>query len=667
MNSILPIGIEQLLGGAVEKARLELKASWDPQTTGVQVLKTLCAFANDLHNLNGGYIVIGVAEQDGAVARPVKGLDSKELEEAQKWIRGNCERIVPTYQPVMDVVEVDDTLGVQAKCPMDKRLVLVLWAPASDVRPHQAPNGPKGAREYWVRVGCETVVARDAILTALMQQTARVPFDDRRAQSASNEELNFSLVREFLHDVQSALRDETDANRVYAAMQLVARVNDHTVPRNAALLMFSVEPERWFRGARIEVVEFLDDAGGDMLAETVFRGPLHHQLRQSLSYLESMTTRYLDKGGASLEAKGWLSFPVPALREAIVNAVYHRSYEASVEPTKVYLYPNRIEVISYPGPVPGIEQQHLDGDAPMPPVPARNRRIGEYLKELRLAEARGTGLPKIRRSMEQNGSPAPRFDFDQTRSYFRVTLPAHPEFIARRVLGDYAYRKATGEHQAAKQVLQRAWRDGMRSGSIAEALVREHSAAGELQQAEQLVDGLTANEAMVYASSITALAAAYAEAGDSTKSKALLDRLPSVLAARDAFDAAIVERRLGRQERAHQLFERAGDLVLQDVRALHEFAQTKLSLTKGLAHSGRPADQQTRRKLLQEALSFLERVTQMDAPPARQAWAWFNLGQARGWLQFPKQNVLEAYRRACELLPSEERFRRALMTSEREA
>ena len=65
MRSHLPIGIGDLLGGAVETARLELKAIWDPVTTGHQVIKTLCAFANDLQNLNGGYVVLGVAEQDG--------------------------------------------------------------------------------------------------------------------------------------------------------------------------------------------------------------------------------------------------------------------------------------------------------------------------------------------------------------------------------------------------------------------------------------------------------------------------------------------------------------------------------------------------------------------------------------------------------------------------
>jgi len=74
MSSILPIGVEDLLSGqTVEIARLEFKASWNKDNTGPQILQTLCAFANDLHNLNGGYIVIAVAEKAGVAQRPVRG------------------------------------------------------------------------------------------------------------------------------------------------------------------------------------------------------------------------------------------------------------------------------------------------------------------------------------------------------------------------------------------------------------------------------------------------------------------------------------------------------------------------------------------------------------------------------------------------------------------
>lgn len=68
------------------------------------------------------------------------------------------------------------------------------------------------------------------------------------------------------------------------------------------------------------------------------------------------------------------------MEEALVNAAYHRSYEGNLEPIKVYLYPDRMEIISYPGPVPGIEMRHFEGaGSVVPPVPNRSqdRRVSE--------------------------------------------------------------------------------------------------------------------------------------------------------------------------------------------------------------------------------------------------------------------------------------------------
>ncbi len=47
----------------------------------------------------------------------------------------------------------------------------------------------------------------------------------------------------------------------------------------------------------------------------------------------------------------------------------------------------------------------------------RNRRIGEFLKELELTEGRCTGIPKIRAAMAKNGSPPARFSTDEGRTY----------------------------------------------------------------------------------------------------------------------------------------------------------------------------------------------------------------------------------------------------------
>ena len=71
MSQVIPIDIPSLLSREVEGVRLELKATWETKVTAQQVLKTLCAFANDLQNLNGGYVLIGVAEPliDGVSGR----------------------------------------------------------------------------------------------------------------------------------------------------------------------------------------------------------------------------------------------------------------------------------------------------------------------------------------------------------------------------------------------------------------------------------------------------------------------------------------------------------------------------------------------------------------------------------------------------------------------
>lgn len=57
----------------------------------------------------------------------------------------------------------------------------------------------------------------------------------------------------------------------------------------------------------------------------------------------------------------------------------------------------------------------------------RNRRIGEFLKELGLTEGRNTGVHKILRALRENGSSDPLFETDEDRLYFMITLYAHAD------------------------------------------------------------------------------------------------------------------------------------------------------------------------------------------------------------------------------------------------
>ncbi|MDE0263755.1 MAG: putative DNA binding domain-containing protein [Bryobacterales bacterium] len=649
MSRILPVNIQSLLeGSSVESQRIEFKASWDPNTVGRKVLRTVCAFANDYHNLNGGYVVIGVKESGGHAILPPCGIAPTESEAIQQWIRGHCNRLDPVYQPIMSPEVVGG------------RHVLVVWAPASDTRPHRAPEGDTGQRKYWIRLGAETVDAEQrGMLSPLMDQAAKVPWDDRRAFDASMSDLRESKVREYLHDVRSGLHDLPNLSDVCRRMQITRPVNDHDVPRNVGLLFFSEDPRTWFRGARIEVVQFAGGPGGDVQEERVFTGSLADQVRDCLRYLQGLSATHLTKDRNRPQVRGWVSYPLHAMRESLVNAVYHRSYQPDTpDPTKVYLYPDRMEIISYPGPVPGVEREHLLPDATIPPMPARNQRIGEFLKELRLAEGRLTGIRKVFQALKDNGSPVPKFDFDSNRSYFRATLPAHPEYSAIAALRDAAHLRVLGDDVSAYMRVETAWQANPGSATLATELIRMFAKRGDLDKSEEVYEEFR-KHGQVSATPHVAntLVEALFEAGLTRKAERLLDQLSTVAFGQDAIDAAILARRLNDPRRAHRHFERAGEALQADPRALHEFAQTKMDAAQNAHHDGH---REANRRLLNEARPLLERVLQLDAPPTRHAWAWRDLARILDWLREPVHGVEEAYGHAIRLLPDEPRFGREL-------
>jgi len=643
---ILPINLDDLIHArSVESVRREFKKTWSEQTLE-QTLRSICAFANDFFNLNGGYLVIGIEEKDGLPILPPDGLEGFNLDEIQKQIRGNCKRLDPEYQPVISP-EI-----------YQRKQLLVIWAPGGEVRPYQAPKNLVGnERAYYVRQGSQTIEAKGDILTQLMQLTARIPFDDRRNASVSIDVISPQLVRNFLSDIKSDLVSP-EANipelDLYRNLHLTARINDHDVPKNIALLFFANDPENFFPGARIEIVQFSDDAGGDLIEEKIFRGPLHAQLRQALDYLNGFSTTMIKKIPDKAEAERTVAFPYGAMEEVLVNAVYHRSYEGSYEPTKVYLYPDRMEITSYPGPVPGIEKRHFQPGASVPAAPNRNRRIGEFLKELKLAEGRGTGIPKIRRKMQENGSLEPIFDFDETRTYFRVILPAHPQYIVINALREGAHFWAVGEREKAMMTLEAAVKRVPRSGALLGQLIEYHVSLGELAIAEKLFknieNDLNINDRYL---PFIAMARAHLDSQSHKRYVELITHARSRPQINEWVDLAILHRRAGFFEEAHRVFAPQKDLIKSDPKAVYEYARTKIQLARSLDTKYELA---TKRQLNLEAAELLRRALQLSDDKVRNAWCWFDLAKTLAWLRSPETEVVQAYSKAVELLPNEPRF-----------
>ena len=143
-----------------------------------------------------------------------------------------------------------------------------------------------------------------------------------------------------------------------------------------------------------------------------------------------------------MEANRYMSYPYETLEEAVVNAFYHRDYMC-YEPVHVEIEPDCIRIISYPGIDRSIPMSVIEKGKRFKTRMYRNRRLGEFLKELDLTEGRCTGIPTILDGLEKNGSPRAIFETDEDRRAVCVTIPIQPDYL--RSLDSQKTDQGTGQ------------------------------------------------------------------------------------------------------------------------------------------------------------------------------------------------------------------------------
>lgn len=413
----LPINIDELLhGNTVEWDRIELKKGWNPE----DIIHTLCAYANDINNWDGGYIIIGVEEENGKAKLPPIGLHVQELDAIQKKLIELSHKLVPVYIPVFQPHLINE------------KHILIVFAPAGDNRPYKAPvslSEKKTERAMFIKRGSKTVKVKDGSddERRLIELTARIPFDDRINQTAALDDLNLRLIQNYLKEVRSSLFEKSTKIPFSELCRhlIIAKGSDELLrPTNAGLLLFNENPENFFSGAKIDLIIHKNKVGKDY-TEKLFTGSIIQQIRDVLQYFKTnIVEELVAKSANQAESIRFFNYPFQAIEEAVVNAVYHKSYERE-NPVEIQIHKDKIEILSFPGPMPPINQAMLKKQRVVA-RDYRNRKIGGFLKELKLTEGRGTGLPIIYSSMEENGSPPPVFETDENNAYFLCTLPIHP-------------------------------------------------------------------------------------------------------------------------------------------------------------------------------------------------------------------------------------------------
>lgn len=415
----LPISIESLLDGReVESSRIEYKKAWNPQ----ECIRTICAFANDIENNDGGYIILGVEESDGFPAC-VSGIEPKRIEAIEKDLLNKCHFIEPFIFPRVEV------------CLYKGKSLVVLSVSAGDGRPYKASRDvfkDQSDKAYFIRHGSMTIQADGNLLRELFENSSRIPFDDRENPFASLSDLDESLMRMHLSRVKSNMLEGDESlqmNQIAHSMKLLCGPSENRHPRNIALLMFSRRINDFFPYAVIETLDLPDRTGMGM-TEKSFSGPIQNQLESALQFIGNQwIEERVIKQESRIETLRFFNYPIIAVKEILANAVYHRDYQIN-EPITVVKTPTFIEIKSFPGLDRSITDRMIADLDIRSFGEYRNRRIGNYLKELGLTEGRNTGIPAAVRALKKNGSGSPMFITDSQRQSLTVRIPIHSGFLS---------------------------------------------------------------------------------------------------------------------------------------------------------------------------------------------------------------------------------------------
>ena len=361
--------------------------------------EAICAFANDFPNhRQSGYLVVG-ARDDGAVS----GLNvTDSLLKDLGALRSNVN------------IEPLPAMTVQ-KYTLPEGEVAVVEVVPSDLPPVRY----KG--RVWIRVGPSRRSANQQEERILIEKRTALQqtFDVRPCTGCTMDDLipTLFLVTYLPHAVERAVIEENERaiDEQMASLRFYDLAAD--CPTNAGALLFARDPLRWLPGASVQFVRW---AGTTMADEPVgeirFRGDLITVLGE-LQRFVSLPAPARPVAATALRERTVADYPSVAIRELLLNAIMHRSYESNA-PVRFYWYEDRMEIQS-PGGLYGMASPE---NFPRQ-TDYRNPVVSEALATLGYVNAFGRGVVRAQDALRRNGNPEAEFTFEATHVLATIRRP----------------------------------------------------------------------------------------------------------------------------------------------------------------------------------------------------------------------------------------------------
>jgi ATP-dependent DNA helicase RecG len=384
------------------------------------VVATLSAFANDLQNLGGGYVVCGANEASDAHGFPQlvrSGLTASRLKEVENVVLARCrDRVAPPLTPLTEELPTSDPA----------RRILVFTQPATGTA-HTFRRANDGAKHF-VRVGRATIEARNGVLRDLLVRKGVLePWDRRPCAHATVADIDLLVLREALRRMghersdaaETLLSDEVQLHTLVPPLCAREPLTGLLRPRHFALLLFGRVPQRFVPGAFAYLSRYPgNDRATDRAERIELTGSLVAQAAELSQLLRREAVVVMDK--TSRSRPNAERYPERALLEALGNALAHRDYTLDA-PTRITVFADRIEFVS-PGGLPlGVTLAQLRRGRAGPRW--RNQALAWAFLKLGIAQGEGQGVPTMRAQMKAAGNPPPRFATDGES--FTCVLPAY--------------------------------------------------------------------------------------------------------------------------------------------------------------------------------------------------------------------------------------------------
>ena len=195
---------------------------------------------------------------------------------------------------------------------------------------------------------------------------------------------------------------------------------------NAAMLLFSKDPEKWQLGAYVKIGYFETDA--DLLYQDEIHGSILEQIDKivELVYLKYMRAKITYEGMQRIER---YFVPEEALREALLNALCHKQYQSGV-PIQISVYEDKLYIANC-GCLP--ENWTLENLMRKHASSPYNPNIAHVFYLAGFIESWGRGIEKICSACEKDGVPQPEYTINPGDIMIKFSAPE--DRVIRSVTG----------------------------------------------------------------------------------------------------------------------------------------------------------------------------------------------------------------------------------------